>query len=434
MIGVLPSAFQRGEAERLLPVAPALGEGPERAQGPRQPRPGLDPHVCTGRARLPVRRLHVPPQQLGRPAEVAEGIVYLPQVIGWLAPARRCRRARPRVRGPAGPLAMAPSGSPVSLSAVAIHGQHPSQPGPVVERPGQGLGLAQQGEAPPILSQCAQRACHSEAEIDGQHPGVAVLGQVREGLEGLVEVGHRLAERGAVVGPGAGLLAVGHGLVPHLAPQGMVRQAFDLLGHPVGRERLEGLDQARVQHPPPLQQEAAVGHLVRQGMLEGVFLLGEQAGLIQELRRLQVRQATVQRCLGQLRNGLEQGQGHLGANHGSRLQEPLLLRRQPVDACRQHGLHRGRHLNGRQRLRQAVRPRFAHQHPGLHQGAHALLQEEGVALGARNQELLEGRQAGIIPQQGLQELRRRWPAAAGRAAVACSTSCCPSRAGTPGGS
>ena len=26
-----------------------------------------------------------------------------------------------------------------------------------------------------------------EAELDGQHPGVAVLGQVREGLEGLLE-------------------------------------------------------------------------------------------------------------------------------------------------------------------------------------------------------------------------------------------------------
>ena len=45
----LPSACQRGEAERLLPVAPALGEGPERAQGPRQPRLGPDLHVCTGR-------------------------------------------------------------------------------------------------------------------------------------------------------------------------------------------------------------------------------------------------------------------------------------------------------------------------------------------------------------------------------------------------
>jgi hypothetical protein len=31
-------------------------------------------------------------------------------------------------------------------------GQHLSQPGPIVERPGQGLGLTQQGEAPPMLS------------------------------------------------------------------------------------------------------------------------------------------------------------------------------------------------------------------------------------------------------------------------------------------
>jgi hypothetical protein len=32
-------------------------------------------------------------------------------------------------------------------------GQHPSQPSPIVERPGQSLGLAQQGELPRILSQ-----------------------------------------------------------------------------------------------------------------------------------------------------------------------------------------------------------------------------------------------------------------------------------------
>ena len=40
------------------------------------------------------------------------------------------------------------------LPAYMAHpGQHPSQPSPIVERPGQDLGLAQQGEAPPILSQ-----------------------------------------------------------------------------------------------------------------------------------------------------------------------------------------------------------------------------------------------------------------------------------------
>ncbi len=136
-------------------------------------------------------------------------------------------------------------------------GQHSSQPGPIVERPGQVLGLTQQGAAPPMLSQCVQRFIQSEAELEGQHPGVAVLGQVLEGLEGLLEGGHRLAERGAVPGPGTGLLAAGHGLGPHLAPHGMVRQAFHLLGRPVRRERLQGLDNARVQPPPPLQQQAA---------------------------------------------------------------------------------------------------------------------------------------------------------------------------------
>jgi hypothetical protein len=183
-------------------------------------------------------------------------------------------------------------------------GQHLSQPSPIVERSGEGLGLTQQGEAPPILSQYTQRVSQRETELNGQHSGIAGLGQVREGLERLLEGGHRLAERGTVVGPGASLPAAGHGLVPHLAPQGMVRQTFDLLGRPLGREHLEGPDNTRVQHSPPLLQEAAVGHLVRQGMLEGVFLLGEQACLIQKLCRLQVRQATVQRLFGHLGNGL----------------------------------------------------------------------------------------------------------------------------------
>jgi len=81
---------------------------------------------------------------------------------------------------------------------MAHPGQHLSQPGLIVKRSRQGLGLTQQDEAPPVLSQWRQRAIQSEAEIDGQSPDVAVLGQVREGLEGLLEGGHRLTERGVV--------------------------------------------------------------------------------------------------------------------------------------------------------------------------------------------------------------------------------------------
>ena len=74
-----------------------------------------------------------------------------------------------------------------------------------------------------------------------------------------------------------------------------MRQAFDLLGHPVPGKRFQGLDDAGMQHPPPLLQETAVGHLVRQGVLEGVLALGKEARLVEKLGRLEVRQAAVQR-------------------------------------------------------------------------------------------------------------------------------------------
>ncbi len=183
----------------------------------------------------------------------------------------------------------------------------------------------------------------------------------------------------------------------------MVRQAFDLLGHPVRGERLQGLDNAGVQHPPPLLQQTAVGHLVRQGVLEGVFVLGEQARLVEELGRLEVRQAAMQRRPRAAR------QWPAAAARAPPCQSPrrsgggVSPPGQAVDARRQHRLHRGWHLKAGERLRQAIGPRLAHQHPGLHQGAHALFQKEGIALGARNQELLERRQAGVVPEQGLQE-------------------------------
>ena len=101
-----------------------------------------------------------------------------------------------------------------------------------------------------------------------------------------------------------------------------------------------------MQRPPPLLEQAAVGHLVRQGVLEGVFQLGEEVGLIEELRGLEVGEVAAQVSVRQVGNGLQQGQRHLGANDGGGLQQALGLRRQPVDARCQHGLHGGWHLDG----------------------------------------------------------------------------------------
>ena len=63
----------------------------------------------------------------------------------------------------------------------------------------------------------------------------------------------------------------------------MVGQPLDLLRQPLPCKDLNGLRNAGMEHAPPLQQETAIGHLVGEGMLEGVFTLGEQAGLIEKL-------------------------------------------------------------------------------------------------------------------------------------------------------
>jgi hypothetical protein len=53
-------------------------------------------------------------------------------------------------------------------------------------------------------------------------------------------------------------------------------QPFHLLGHPIPGERFKGPDNAGMEHAPPLLEHTAIGDLVRQGVLEGIFMLREE--------------------------------------------------------------------------------------------------------------------------------------------------------------
>jgi hypothetical protein len=101
-------------------------------------------------------------------------------------------------------------------------------------------------------------------------------------------------------------------------------------------------------------------------MLEGVLALREQAGFVQELGGLHVRQAAVQHLLRRVGNGLQQRPRHLRANDRRSLEQALLLRWQPVNTRRQHRLHRGGDLQTLQWLGQPIGATLAHQDLGLH--------------------------------------------------------------------
>ena len=140
-------------------------------------------------------------------------------------------------------------------------------------------------------------------------------------------------------------------------------------------------------------------------MLKRVHDIGKQPRLVEELSGLQMGEAQAEWCLGHLGDGLQEDQGHLRADDGSRLQEVFLLRRQPVNARRQHDHSRG-HVQGGEWLRQTIRPRFSAQVARLHQGPHALFQKEGIACRAGHQQRCEWCEAGVVPQQRLHEFVR----------------------------
>ena len=150
---------------------------------------------------------------------------------------------------------------------------------------------------------------------------------MQAGIERLLEVSHGLAVGRSRHGLLPRLPEVRQGLVPHLTAQGMVGEAFDLLGAPIPSERFEGLDDVSMEASPPLLEHTAVGYLVGQGMLEGVFGVGKEPRFVEKLGCLEVREATGHGVFGQFGNGLQQRQGHLCANDRRRLQELFLLQR-----------------------------------------------------------------------------------------------------------
>src|SRR5262249_51877349 len=147
----------------------------------------------------------------------------------------------------------------------------------------------------------------------------------------------------------------------------------------------------------------AVGDLLRERVLKGVFELRKEARLIEKFGSVQVGQRPTQGLLGERGDGLQQREGDVLADDCRRLQEGLLLGRESVPPGSEDRLDGGRYLNGPECLRQTIGPRLAHQDLALHERPDTLLQEEGIPFGALDQRVLERLKGDIVAKEGLEE-------------------------------
>src|SRR5262249_21002156 len=155
--------------------------------------------------------------------------------------------------------------------------------------------------------------------------------------------------------------------------------------------------------PPPLVEEAAIGHLLCERMLKRVFELRKQARLVEKLRGLQMGECPTQSLLGECGDGLQQREGDVLANDRRTLQERLLFGREPVYPGGEDRLDCSGYLQGHECLCQAIGPQLAHQDLTLHKGLDTLFQEERVPLRALDQRVFERLKGEIVSQKSLEE-------------------------------
>jgi hypothetical protein len=98
----------------------------------------------------------------------------------------------------------------------------------------------------------------------------------------------------------------------------------------------------------------------------------------------------VQRIVRHVRDAGEEDNRHVLTHHGSGLEQAFQLGTQTIDARREDGLHRMRHLDRCRGLRKPIRARLAHQDTQFDKSPHALFEEERVALRPRDKKGPEG--------------------------------------------
>src|SRR2546427_3653928 len=235
-------------------------------------------------------------------------------------------------------------------------GGNPSKPALIADPFGENFGLAEVVEDSRELSEGSERTAKVQPEIDTLLDGLATLGEMREGSERLFEPRDRFPVGRACGSLRPGLTAVGDGLVPYLSLEGMVGEAIDLLGQPVGVQLFDRLHDPSVEGPPSVLEDARVADLVAQGVLERTLQLGYESRLVQQLASLEPNGTIPERLFGQDSDCSESGEQHVLADGRRRLQNGLVLSGKPADARCEHRLDGGRHADLPRRPRSAIRP------------------------------------------------------------------------------
>ena len=139
----------------------------------------------------------------------------------------------------------------VQLAELRVGVRHeradPASPAVVVQPLGEGLGLAQALQHPPDFTELVQHRPQLEADLEGLLQRGRALRQRLEDTQRLLEPAPGVRERRPRGRLESGLPEIVHRLLPQLAPEGVMGEPLDLLAEAIPVERLDRLDDPRVE-------------------------------------------------------------------------------------------------------------------------------------------------------------------------------------------
>src|SRR5215470_6839970 len=173
-----------------------------------------------------------------------------------------------------------------------------------------------------------------------------------------------------------------------------------------GVKPLDGRYHGRMESAAPIMEQALVGHVVGEGMLEGVFEVWEEPCLQQQLGPLQASQARAELAFRNTANRHEECPRHVLADDRCSLEQALVLGGESIDASGQDSLDARRHLEAPGKPGEVVCPALADEPARLDQRSYALFEEEWVALHALEEEATDRPEGGIGAEDSIQQVLR----------------------------
>src|SRR5262245_36381731 len=171
-------------------------------------------------------------------------------------------------------------------------GKDPAQTASIAKLLRQNFGVAEMTEGGLVVAERPERVSERQPNVDGLLHCRGRVRKMAERHERLLQAGCRLAvvRPGKSLGPG---LAQGrYRIVPDATAERVVGELFDVLGQTLVVQRRERVGDVTMKRAAALVEEAAVRHVVGQGVPEGVLDVWKELRLVEELAGLEMHEAS----------------------------------------------------------------------------------------------------------------------------------------------